>query len=61
MLTIDKRRAWAAAATSQIINLHWDKDVPKHVVFSEIEKVMLAALCMSAAELRNDMLKESEN
>ncbi len=58
---MDKQREWAAVATAQIVNLHWSIDAPKHVIYSEIEKVVLAALCMAVAEMRNDMLKASEN
>jgi hypothetical protein len=54
---MDKRREWAAVATAQIVNLHWSIDAPKHVIYSEIEKVVLAAVCRAVAEMRNDMLK----
>jgi hypothetical protein len=57
----DKRREWASLTAAQIVNLHWSTDAPKHVTYSEIEKIILAALCMSASELRYDMLKPSEN
>ena len=58
---MDKQREWAAVAAAQIVNLHWSIDAPKHVIHSEIEKVVLAALCMAVAEMRSDMLKASEN
>ena len=49
---MDKRREWAAVAAAQIVNLHWSIDAPKHVLYFEIEKVILAALHMAAAEQR---------
>jgi hypothetical protein len=61
MPAIDKRREWAAAAACQIINLHWDKDVPVHIAYAEIEKVILAALRTAATEMRHDMTEPSQN
>jgi hypothetical protein len=59
--SIDRRREWAAIAAAEIVNLHWTCDSPKYVIYSEIEKVVLATLCRAVAETRNDMLRGSEN
>jgi hypothetical protein len=57
----DKQYDLAAQAACQILNQYWDTDAPKHIVFSNSKRIILAALSMSAAELRNDMLAPSEN
>jgi hypothetical protein len=40
---LDKRRAWAAAASAQIVNQCLDQDAPRHLIYAEVEKIILAA------------------
>ena len=44
MEAIDKRREWAAAAACQIVNQCLGQDAPKHLIYAEVEKIVLAAL-----------------
>jgi hypothetical protein len=58
---MDKRREWAATAACQIVNQCLCRDAPRHLIYAEVEKIILAALRMAAAEMMHDMTEPSEN
>jgi hypothetical protein len=58
---IDKRREWAAAAACQIVNQCLGQDAPKHAIYADVEKIILTALRIAAAEMQHDMTEPSEN
>jgi hypothetical protein len=58
---LDKRRECAAAASAQIVNQCLGQDAPKHVIYAEVEKIVLAALRLAAAEMLNDLTEPRDN
>ncbi len=54
----DSQRYWAGIAAAEFINLHLHSDEPAHIVYSRLERIILAA--MLAAE-QGRRLEPSDN
>lgn len=52
---------WAAAATAEILNLHWEKDEPKAVTFGKILFCILRAMHAAQEEMSAARIEPSRN
>lgn len=57
----DPRYRYAAAAAAEILNLHFDADQPKPVLFSRIQRTILGAMRRAEEERQAEIIRPSAN
>jgi hypothetical protein len=57
---VNTTHEWAAVTAAQILNL-CVRDAPKHEIFSDVQRVLETLLIVALMEMRETMLKPSEN
>lgn len=55
------RYDWSAAATAEILNLHFDPSIPKHILYARILYTILNAMHQAEAEARALRLEPGDN
>lgn len=52
---------WAAAAAAEVLNLHFDSDQPKCVLFQKIQHTIYCAMQMAISERVRKAVKQGNN